>query len=69
MKIIAEIVANKREFGRCIFHVKLVPGRRRFFNERIVASHIGPRPWSEAFWVDEKGCVHEVFSGSGPVRA
>lgn len=63
MKLIAEIVKPRPIFSDDkIFHVRLPIGRRRFGHEDIIVRHIGPRPWSEMFWIDEQGHVHEVFS-------
>lgn len=65
MKLIGEIVkseANDLWPPMKIFHIRLVKGRRRFGRERIVERHIGKRPWSEMFFVDDEGHVHEVFA-------
>jgi hypothetical protein len=58
MKLHAIII--KSEPG--MFHVRLALGVRRFLRENIVVRNIGPRPWSEATWVDKEGHVHELFA-------
>jgi hypothetical protein len=64
MKLIAEVIKPVNSVGSVrvkAFHVRLAKGRRRFLMEDVVTRHIGPRPWSEATWVDRDGHVHEVF--------
>jgi len=61
MRKIADIVKS-RDGNTRFFHVRLVEGRNRFLHERIVERNIGPRPWSEASWVDKDGRVNELFA-------
>jgi len=58
MKLVAWIIASEEG----MFHFKLQKGVRYFVGlERIVARHIGPRPWAEMFFVDEDGYSHLVY--------
>lgn len=62
MKLVATIIKPVDTFGLKVFHVRLAKDRQRFLHESITERHIGPRPWSEIFWVDETGHIHEVFA-------
>lgn len=66
MKIIATVERTQDRYGK-YFHVKLALGVRRLFyhvGESIVVRNIGPRPWSEATWVDKDGHVNELYAKS-----